>query len=85
VTTYIGPPYLKSDIYYRCNRCLAVLHEHLYEAAKSNYIVPCSKCSGLAVKIPGSHYKEEIFNGHEIDSGHATSIYIENRKPQVVM
>jgi hypothetical protein len=85
VITYIGPPYLKSDIYYRCNRCLAVLHEHLYETAKSNYIVPCSKCSGLAVKIPGSYYKEEIFNGHEIDSGHATSIYIENRKPQVVM
>ena len=73
--TYIEPSHLKFDGYYRCNRCLAVLHEHLNEAAKANYILPCSKCSGLAVKIPASYYKDEIFNGHEIDSGHATSIY----------
>ena len=83
--TYIGPPYLKSDIYYRCNRCLAVLHEHLTEAAKANYMVPCSKCSGLAVEIPATYYMEEIFKDNEIDSGHATSVYIENRKPQVAI
>ena len=58
---YIDPSNLKLDIYYRCNRCLFVLHEHLNEAAKANYIVPCSKCTGFAVKLPRSDAAENIF------------------------
>jgi uncharacterized Zn finger protein len=61
VITNIDPSNLKLDIYYRCNRCLSVLHEHLNEAAKANYIVPCSKCTGFAVKIPSSVGAENIF------------------------
>ena len=55
VVDFIDPNYQKLKIYYRCNRCLSIQHDLLDEDAQGHFIVLCSKCSGLAIKLPVFH------------------------------
>jgi hypothetical protein len=45
---------------YRCNRCLEIEMDYL-EPHNSTFTIPCSKCGGLAIKLPISDSIKMIF------------------------
>jgi hypothetical protein len=51
-------------IQYRCNRCLSVEDVNLKDLLEPGFIIPCSKCSGLAIKLPVSKPIENFFGNH---------------------
>jgi hypothetical protein len=48
-------------ILYRCNRCLSIEHIPLGSQGVS-FVIPCTKCGGLAVKQPVQDSIFKMFN-----------------------
>jgi hypothetical protein len=47
---------------YRCNKCL-MLEERLFEEEKLPLcVIPCSRCGGLAIRVPASESMSKIFS-----------------------
>jgi hypothetical protein len=50
-----------NKIEYRCNRCLLIEERWLTNSNKHSNSIPCHKCGGLALKLPWSKSKREVF------------------------
>jgi hypothetical protein len=46
---------------YRCNRCLSLENVASNGSGEMSFIVPCSKCSGLAIRLPISDSLADLF------------------------
>jgi hypothetical protein len=46
---------------YRCNRCLIIENRLLSEGIKPLCSVACSKCGGLAIRLPVSESIDKLF------------------------
>ena len=46
---------------YRCNRCLVIEERWLLNSNKPSNSIPCHKCGGLALRLPWSKSKEDVF------------------------
>ena len=46
---------------YRCNRCLVLEEKWLFKSNKPSNSIPCQKCGGLALRLPWSKSKEDVF------------------------
>ena len=48
---------------YRCNRCLVIEERWLVHSDKPSNSIPCHKCGGLALRLPWSKSKRNVFEG----------------------
>jgi len=48
-------------IEYRCNRCLLIYEQWIPNNSKPFDCKPCYKCNGLALKLPWSESKKNVF------------------------
>ena len=46
---------------YRCNRCLIIENKWISEGLKPLCSIACSKCGGLAIKLPVSDSIDNLF------------------------
>jgi DNA-directed RNA polymerase subunit RPC12/RpoP len=46
---------------YRCNRCLVIEERWLIKSDKPSNSIPCHKCGGLALRLPWSQSKRDVF------------------------
>ena len=46
---------------YRCNRCLVIEERWLVNSDKPSNSIPCHKCGGLALRLPWSKSKRNVF------------------------
>jgi len=51
---------------YRCNRCFIIEERWIHSSQRAFNSVPCHKCGGLALRLPWSKFKENIFEDFDI-------------------
>jgi hypothetical protein len=49
-------------IFYQCNKCMSIEHLSFIDHRELSFIVPCTKCSGLAVKLQVSDFLGNVSN-----------------------